>query len=250
MSDSENPTPPTPPAGAPPPPPSAPPPPHSPPPAGAGPQDHGPRLPWLERERLGFVNAYVETAKLIVQKPAEAFGRIRADGDLVSPLLFGGIAMLAALLVHLIFGLFWGVLFTGSSGMGAMAFAAGIGAFMSVVVLVISPIFFVIGVFLLAAVFHGILMLTGGLEASKTGFEGSVKVVGYASLTTIVGIVPVIGPLLQIAALGYLCYLAIPQVHGCSEREAIYALIPLALCGGCGVVALVVRTVFSVLSIF
>ena len=62
------------------------------------PSADGPRLPWVERDRLGFVNAFVETAKLIVQQPAEAFARIRADGDYVSPLLFGGLVMLVVVL--------------------------------------------------------------------------------------------------------------------------------------------------------
>lgn len=244
MSDIQDPAPPPPPS-SPPPPPSSPPPPGPPPPA-AAPRADGPRLPWVERERLGFVNAFVETAKLIVQQPAEAFSRIRADADYVSPLLFGGLVMLASTLVNILFSLFWGMIFSRGSGMGSLAVAGGLGVFMTFVVLVIAPFVIVIAMFLFAGIFHGILSLTGGLEASRVGFEGTFKVTAYAMLSSILGIVPVIGPLLSIVALGYLCYLGLPRAHGCTDRHALYAIAPLALCGVCGGLGMILNTLRAI----
>ena len=238
MSDSQNSTPP--PPSAPPPPPSAPPPPASPPPGGqsagpGGPSSDGPKLPWLERKELGFVNAFVETAKLIVQRPADAYSRIRADGDYVSPLLFGGVIFMAALLVLLVFGLFWGMLFSGSSGLGALAIAGELGMIMTAVALVVAPFCIVIGLFLTSGIFHGILSLTGGLNNSRTGFEGSFQVAAYSALASVVLVIPVIGPILYLGAFGYLCFIGLQQAHRCTEKQALFALIPLIVCGGCGV---------------
>ncbi|MDA8016961.1 MAG: YIP1 family protein [Thermoanaerobaculia bacterium] len=250
MSDSQNPAPPTPPSDSPPPPPASPPPPAAPPPGGGagsgGPRADGPRIPWEEREQRGFVGAFVDTVKLVVQQPAEAFGRIRADGDYVQPLLFGGLILLAVTLFNVLFSVLWGALFSSSSGLGAMAAAGGIGMMMGIVVIIVAPVVIVIMLFLMAGIFHGILSLAGGLNSSQTGFEGSFKVVAYASVSGVLGIIPIVGSLLHLGAFGYLSYIGLPRAHRCTDQQALYALIPLAICGGCGVLAMIFNTISAI----
>ena len=181
-----------------------------------------------------------------MQRPAEAFSRIRADGDYVQPLLYAGLVMMAMTLFNILFSILWGTVFSGSSGLGALAVAGGLGLAAGMFAMVIAPIVIVIALFLMAGIFHGILSATGGLDRSRAGFEGSFKVVAYASIASVLGIIPIVGPLLNLAALGYLCYIGLPRVHGCSDRQALYALIPLMLCGGCGVLGMIAQTMMSV----
>lgn len=237
MSDSQNPASPTPPAPAPPPPPS------SPPPGGSagGPGGGGPRLPWVERQQRGFVEAFVETSRLIVQNPRDAFGRIRSDGDYVSPLLFGGIFWLVAILVQLFLGQIVRAVFGSYSGLAQAMGVAGIGVVMSVVVLIIAPFILVIVFFLLAGIFHGILSLLGALTNSPNDFNGTFKVVGYAALASILGVIPIIGGLLSLVALAYLCWIGLQRAHGCSAQHSAIALSPLALCGLCGAIGLLIQ---------
>ena len=77
-----------------PPAPPTPPLPPPPPPAGGGwvpPPYGGPppeSLPWERRAELGFFNAFLETIKLFVTNPAEAWRRTKEKGDYAEPLIF------------------------------------------------------------------------------------------------------------------------------------------------------------------
>src|SRR5512142_777471 len=86
------------------PPTSAPPPP---PPPGV---DSAPGLPWENRTQLGFGPALVETVKLVVTAPGEAFSRMREKGDLFEALIFGVIPGSIGFIVSTI----WSAMFTTS----------------------------------------------------------------------------------------------------------------------------------------
>ena len=76
-----------------------------PPPSGDGPPLAP--LPWEDRERLGVVEALVETVKLLVTRPNEAFERAREQGDYFSPLAYALICGFVAAVA----GALWNVLF-------------------------------------------------------------------------------------------------------------------------------------------
>ncbi len=227
---------------APPPaPPAAPPPP--PPPGGAG-DTGGPRLPWEERDRIGFLNALIETAKLIVTAPQDAFSRLRPDGDLIWPLVFG----LIFSWVGQAFGQIWGLIFGSAlqsmmGGFGDLEGMAAFGAtsfFQVVITLVLWPVFFAIGIFIGAGIYHLCLMLVGGVESSPLGFEGTLKVVAYSQVASLAAVVPVLGGLIVLVASLILTVIGFVEAHRTTQGKAILAvLIPIALCCICGVVAAV-----------
>ena len=232
---SQEPLPPAPPA-----PPASP---YAPPPPGGG--SGGPRLPWEERERLGFVNALLETAKLLVTAPGDAFARLRADGDLVWPLVFGLIFSWIGQFFSQIWGLLLGsAMMSMMGGMGDFGDAAAFGAtsvIQIVVILVLWPIFYIIGVFIAAGILHLCVMVVGAASDSPLGFEGTLKVVAYSYVTQVAAVVPFLGGL--VAGIGSLILMVIGfiHVHKTTTGKAIFAvLIPLIVCCVCGIVIAVV----------
>src|SRR5262245_21052298 len=59
-----------------------------PPPTGMPPVHGASPIPWENRAPYGFSNALVETVKLFISNPQEAFARTAQKGNLADPLLF------------------------------------------------------------------------------------------------------------------------------------------------------------------
>lgn len=214
----------------------------SPPPPPGG--DGGPRLPWEERDRLGFVDALVETVKLIASAPSDAFSRLRADGDLIWPLVFGLIFSWIGQLFTQVWNLLFGeALRSMMTGFGDLEQFAAVGAtsFVQLVVtLVIWPVIFVILMFISAGIFHLCLMLVGATDGSPTGFEGTLKVLAYSQIANLAAIVPILGGLIATLVSLVLLVLGFAAVHRTTQGKALVAvIIPVALCCICCIVVAV-----------
>ena len=231
---------------APPAPPSPPAPPAMPPPPpGDGGGAEGPRLPWDERDRLGFLEALIETVKLLVTAPKDAFSRLRADGDLIWPLVFG----LILSWIGQFFGQIWNLIFGGvmqsmMSGLGDLEGMAAFGAtsvVQTVIVLILWPIIFAIFIFIAAGIYHLCLMLVSGVSESPMGFEGTLKVAAYAQVSSLAAVVPLLGGLIVLVASLVLTVIGFTEVHKTTTGKAAAAvLIPFALCCICGIILAIV----------
>ena len=222
-----------PPPGSPPPPPSSP---YAPPPSMSAPQPRDPNslpvLPWLERSRLGFKTALIETIKLIVTDPKDAFSRIRRDGDYMSPFIFGLIISWPVVIL----GQLWSILFE-SVMPGSSQATMGFGVLQIVLVLALYPLIHLVSLFIMAGIYHLSLMVVSALGRSQVGFEGTFKVMCYAAVTQLTGIVPIIGPLIGLVALIVFLVIGFERAHETTQGKAIVAaLIPVALCCLCGLV--------------
>ncbi len=229
-----------------PPPPPAPPAAPPPPPAGGG---EGPRLPWEDRDRLGFLDALIETVKLIATAPSDAFSRLRADGDLIWPLVFGlifsWIGQFFSQVWNLIFGEAMQSMMTGFGDLGQfdeyMSFGSTGGVIQFVGTLVLWPVLFVIFLFIGAGIFHGCLMLVGATNESPTGFEGTLKVMAYSQIASLAAIVPFIGGLVAMLISLVLLVIGFTEVHRTTQGKALVGvLIPVALCCICCIVGIFV----------
>ena len=233
------PVPPPPSAQAPPPPP----PPPSPPTGGGGSASSSGSLPWEDRQSLGFVEALVSSAKLFITAPQEAFGRMRAQGDYVSPILWVAI-------IGLVVGIFRFLTSFAFSGGNPLAFlpaemrdqlgplasmtsgAMGIGS------VLMAPILAVVFMFIWAGILHLCLMAVSALGESKASFEGTFRVAAYSYIGALPGIVPFIGGLVSLVWTLYLLVVGVTTVHRTTQSKAVIAvLIPLALCCVCGIAA-------------
>jgi hypothetical protein len=218
--------------------------PYAPPEAGSTPTggSSGARLPWEERDRLGFVEALIQTIRLIISDPADAFSRLRPDGDLTSPILFGlilsWIAIFLSQIWQLLFGGFYRSLFSQFGGFEDAFAAPGIGGLVGT--LVLWPILFVIGLFIGAGILHLCFMLVSATSHSPSGFEGTLKVVAYSQTVGLASVVPLLGGFIMMVWGIYLEVIGAASVHRTTQGKALLGvLIPLLVCCFCGIVAAV-----------
>lgn len=213
--------------------PYAPPSPHGPP----GAPGEGKRLPWEERSRLGLLEALVQTIRLVITDPAEAFSRLRQDGDITSPVLFSLILSFITLLFsqvwQLIFASTYRNLFRQIDGLGEAFSGPSLPAVIGT--LIVGPLIFVIVLFIGSGILHLCLMLVGATERSPTGFEGTLKVYAYSQVAGLATVVPLVGGLVTMVWAIVLEVLGFAAVHRTTQGRALGAvLIPLALCCLCG----------------
>ena len=193
--------------------------------------------PWERRGELGASQGFLEALKLFVVSPGEAFAQTRLQGDYGSPLLFAIVLGCVGVLVAKV----WETLF-GISVLSAfppevreqLPFLVGGSTFGLVLTLVLAPIYILVGLFIWSALLHLCLVLVGGLKQSTAGFEGTFRVVSYASVAQLGSLVPVFGSLITFVWTIVLGVIGITSLHKSSQGQAIAALlIPLALCCLC-----------------
>jgi len=204
-------------------------PPESPPPASGA----AGGLPWEEREKRGFFQSLSDTMGLFVSRPAEAWARTRESGDFLSPFLFGTLVAWFSFVIHRLVGrIFTLPMLPGSFGrrLGAMEGYTAVGFFLHVI---LSPIFIAIALFVAAAILHVCCLIVGALAASRSGFEGTFRVVAYSEIASLAGIIPVVGGVIAIIWWIVLAVMGVQRLHRTSQGKALAAVfIPIILCCG------------------
>jgi hypothetical protein len=183
----------------------------------------------------------VDTIKLFAMNPREAWSRTREKGDIGQPLLFaicvGWIGVAFNSVWSMIFGQAWlrflpmnlrdqvGPMMAGRAGLTLAA-------------VILAPIVVVIGLFIWAAILHVCFLIVGALSNSTAGFEGTVRIVGYAWVTQLAQIIPIFGGLLAFVWSLILVVMGAQALHKSTQGKAIAGvLIPIVLCCGCVLVA-------------
>ena len=228
--------------GTPPAPPTPPLPP--PPPPYGGPPGAG--LPWERRAELGFLNAFLETIKLFVTNPSEAWRLTKEKGDYAEPLIFAILVSWIGIAVSSVWSGLFGQAWTAflppdiKEKLGG-AFATNTGALL--IQVGIAPILVLVGLFVGAAIYHVSFMIVGATKDSTSGFEGTFRAVSYASVSNLANIIPFVGGLAAVVCNLILMVLGAVRMHRTTQGKAIAGvLIPLVLCCVCivAVVALVI----------
>lgn len=219
--------------GAMPPPPPPPQPPYPPPLAPAG------GLPW-EAQPIG-PETFLETAKLFITAPDQAWRLTKETGDYMRPLLFAVIVGW----VGVVFSALWGSIF--GAGMLRMipsqyqrfaTFGSGGGILFRIV---FAPIGIALVLFIGAAILHVSFMIVGALASSKSQFEGTFRLVSYSSIAHIAYIVPIVGGLLALVWRVYLMMVGAQQLHKTTQGKALVGiLLPILLCCVCAAVGIAV----------
>jgi hypothetical protein len=144
----------------------------------------------FEDKSLPFWDRLWGTIRLTITNPKEFFDSL-PDGEIGLPLLYG----LIVGTVGVVLGQLWNLVFSApmSAIMGAPPEEAAVQGFFSVVTIVLSPLFVVIGLFIWSGIYHLMLLLLG--DASR-GFGITFRVVCYASTTQLFNIVPFCGGLI------------------------------------------------------
>jgi len=220
------------PPGPPPPPPPLPP---MPPPTAAATG----RIPWEEREVHGFGPALIETVKLFITNPSEAWRRTPERGEIINPLLFALIVSWAGAMFGAFYGMFFGAPWMRMLPAGMRdRFPMQGHAVGFVSQTIIAPIAIAIGLFVASAILHLCLMMVGGLASSTSGFDGTFRAVAYSAVADLANVIPFVGAFAAAVWKLVLVVMGFMALHKTSQGKAIAAvLIPVIFCCGCAVVA-------------
>src|SRR5213595_3926173 len=193
-------------------------------------------LPWEHRQGRGFFNAFIETLVMVLTRPAEAFGIMKREGGLGEPLIYaliggcvGGIASFLFSLGFQSLGLFTD---RHDSGLAAMA-GLGIGSAM----IILLPVFIVIGLFIGSGIVHLCLMIVGGANQS---FETTFRVIAFSQGSTgPLQMIPICGGLIAgVWTLVCNC-IGLARAHETDTGRAVLAVfLPLIVCCGGGMLLL------------
>ena len=188
-------------------------------------------IPWEDPAQTGFFDRFVETVKLLATAPAEAFARMPTAGGIGKPLAFAIIVGWIGIAVYALWMLLFGgmsVPFMDQSQLGEAGAMFGISAGVAIMLMVLAPIFVIIGVFFQAAILHLMLMLVGG---ANHGFEATTRVCSYAQAAQLAQIVPICGGLLSAVWSVILLIVGLSTAHGIPRGKAALAVIlPVVLC--------------------
>src|SRR5262245_45613823 len=118
-------------------------------------------LPWEHRQESGFFNAFIETLKMVLTQPAEAFSVMKREGGLGEPIIYALIGGCVGGIVSFLFSLGFqsiGLFADKNNSLAAMT-GMGIG---SAAMIILLPLFIVIGLFIGSGIMHLCLMMVGG----------------------------------------------------------------------------------------
>jgi hypothetical protein len=193
-------------------------------------------LPW-ETQAIG-PEPFVETAKLFITAPVEAWRRTRETGDYMRPLLFGVVVGW----VGLVFRAVWGTIF----GAGLMRMLppqyAGFTRFGGgslIVQIILGPLVIAIGLFIGAAILHVSFMIVGALKGSRSQFEGTFRLCSYASIANVANVIPIIGGLAAAIWAIYLMVVGAQQLHKTTQGKALAGVfLPVLVCCVCAAIGM------------
>jgi len=204
-------------------------------------------LPWEHRNEIGFFTAFLHTVSLLITRPAEAFTRMRPEGGLMDPLLFGLVGGSAAYLVSLVFQVLLESI-PGYPGDNAMFHLFGLNQWVLLLIFaVLSPVTVLLGLFIGAGILHVSLMLLGG---ANRPFETTLRVVCFTGgSANLFSMIPVCGALIAFVYTIVLETIGISRAHQTTTGKALMAvLLPLFVC--CCAFGVLVAALFGSLGAF
>ena len=178
----------------------------------------------------------VQTIRLLVFDPAGAFSRLRADGDLTSPMFFGIIVSWICMFLSQL----WNIALSNTLRR-ALGDVDGFEMFFQapsivglVGIMVLWPVIFVVTVFIGAGILHLCLMMVGAMAKTELGFEGTLKVYVYATVSWLALVIPFAGSFVGTLWHMVLLVIGFSKVHRTGQgRSAVAVLIPAIVCCLC-----------------
>jgi hypothetical protein len=200
------------------------------------------RTPWEEREMRGFFRGLFATANDALFRPSEFFRKMSVTGGLTDPLLYA----LILGMIGIMFSYLWQIVTRGSmQGMipGMQASTApdmfhGVGLALFAF---FSPFFIIMGMFVSAGILHVCLMLVKG---TKSGFEGTFRVVAYGYSANIFMVIPFCGGILTAVWAIVLSIIGLREAHETTGGKAAFAVfLPVIVC--CGLMVFVLALILG-----
>jgi len=186
-------------------------------------------LPWDERQTKGLFNAFIETLQMVLSTPVAAFTAMKREGGLGEPLLY---AIIGGTLGG-VFAITYNFALRSFAPFGDRhgALAHVFGGLGWIFLLLLTPLFVVIGMFVASAILHVCLMIVGG---AKQSFETTFRVVCFAegSASPLL-IIPFCGGLITGIWKVVLYCIGLARAHETDTGRAVIAvLLPVIVCCG------------------
>jgi hypothetical protein len=187
-------------------------------------------LPWENRQGKPMFTAFIETLQMVLSRPSVAFTAMRREGGMTEPILYALIGGTFGLVIYFLYNFLFqsfGVFVDRNNPMAHF----GIIGIWWIFLLILAPVFIVIGVFINSAIVHVCLMLVGG---ARQPFETTFRVICFAAGS--------IGPLMVVPLCGGLIAgvwrivlecIGLARAHETDTGRAVLAvLLPLVICCG------------------
>ena len=190
-------------------------------------------IPWERRAEVGFLNALVETIRVVLLEPSKAFAAMSPTGGLGAPLFFfvlvGSVGGLVGIFYQSVFNSLNPSSTPEEQAMVAMLGSAAVigGSIM------LMPVLLAAIAFITSALIHLALMLLGG---ANRPFEATFRVICYAGgATAVLQLLPVCGAIAATMWNFVVMVIGISAVQMIGKgRAAAAVLLPTLVC--CGVI--------------
>ncbi|MCF7728926.1 MAG: YIP1 family protein [Chthoniobacterales bacterium] len=178
---------------------------------------------WERRDELGFIKALYHTVKMVLLAPNHTFSRLRITGGFLNPLFYYLIITSFSISIRILLEIpliLKNPLLLGPQLSSLSQSNIIIGA---LVLIVISPLFFIIGIFFSAAVTHLSLKIVKGAHEP---FEATFRTFCYAlGSVAVFQFLPLLGGIIA-AFWGVLSYfIGLKKVHAISAWKTFFAIL-------------------------
>ncbi|MEA3346460.1 MAG: YIP1 family protein [Candidatus Auribacterota bacterium] len=178
----------------------------------------GEPVAWENRKRTGLIKAYFITFSEIVYRPKTFFASLKNESGICPPLFFFVITVsFFSYVVYLVYGMFDYVLLR--------VFEKPVSEFarfyFRTAGVILTPFTALVSVFIRAVFLHLSVFLFGG----RNGFESTLKVVGYSSVSYSANLIPCIGFAVWIFWEISLYICGIKKLHNLSQGRAVWSVL-------------------------
>ncbi|MFW6415672.1 MAG: YIP1 family protein [Thermodesulfobacteriota bacterium] len=177
-------------------------------------------IPWENLEEYGFFPGLFETIKQVMTAPVDFFRNMNTQSGLNKPLIF----YLLIAEIQALAQFFWQMsgLFPKMGGETESMLGLGMLGAGSIFILVLYPVFLSIMLFIASGLNQLCLL---AVQAGEKGYQGTFRVMSYASAPLIIAVVPVVGPLVG-AVWNFVCmFIGLMYVHRASAGQVLLALL-------------------------
>jgi len=179
------------------------------------------KTPWEDREARGFLGGLFKTLSDVLFRPAEFFKTMPVRGGLTDPLLYA----LIVGMIGLMFSYLWQIVTRGAlQSLLGVPQATGNVLFQGIgmaLLAFLSPLILIAGLFVSAGILHVCLMLVKG---SRSGFEGTFRVVAYGYSANVFWAIPFCGGLLAGVWVIVLNIVGLREAHETTGGKAGFAV--------------------------
>lgn len=175
---------------------------------------------WQNRGSRGLFKSYFHSVHQCIASPARFFSSLSLDSGYWAPALFGAICAAVPMTSHL-------VLLEILTGKGGDVNPVGWPIFLAVCYFLAALVFFAVSLPISSLLVHGSLMILGGAHER---FQTTFRVVAYSWVTSLLGVIPILGSLIGSPWGFYLALIGLRETHKTSTGRAFGAvLIPFCI---------------------